>query len=143
MIEFPKEWFVVFMSRKPESPWTWWHVFTRKGFEHAFAFTYSSKDALWISIDWAMNGLHVSLLSSVEMAELVDAMKVYDSTVVKITERDRTSVPWFTSVYCVSAIRHILGISGWTFMTPYYLYRKMVKLGGEIIDYHPVWDKEI
>lgn len=141
MIEVPQEWYVVFSSRTKNVRWSWWHIFTRPGFEHAAAFTYSPDKALWIYVDWASNGLHILLLSSVEMSDTVDVFKFHDARFVRMTKVDRVSVPWFTSVYCVSAIRHILGISGWTFMTPYFLYRKIIKLGGEIINHHPVWGK--
>ncbi len=141
MIERHPDYFVVFTSKPKNSPWYWWNLFTRPGFEHVVLFSYSEDKGLWTYIDWSYHGLKIWLLSSNELSTIMDIFNKREATVVKMSQGERFSESWFTSVYCVAAVRHILGIPGWTFMTPYYLYRKMIKLGAEVITYHPVWDK--
>lgn len=141
MIERNQSWFVVFTSSPKGSPWHWWDVFTRPGFRHVVLFTYSEDKGIWFYIDWTDTGLKVWLLSSREMSSIMGIFNKRDATVVKMAQGERYSEPWFTSVYCVAAVRHILGIPGWMFLTPYYLYRKMIKLGAEVVTYHPVWGK--
>lgn len=141
MIERNQQYFVVFSSSPTGSPWYWWSLFTRPGFEHVVLFSYLEDKGIWLHIDWTYVGLKVWLLPSEEMSAIMDIFKTRDATVVKMTQGEGFNGSWFTSASCVTAVRYILGIPGWTFMTPYYLYRKMLKLGGELIDYHPVWGK--
>lgn len=135
-----QDYFVVFTS-SPHSWWSWWNLFTRPGFEHVVLFTYSEADGIWLYIDWAFSGLRVWLLSSREMSDIMGFLKKRDATVVRMSRSENLRGLYFTPAYCVAVVRHILGIPGWTFMTPYQLYRKMIKLGAEAIDYHPVWGK--
>lgn len=143
MIERDQDYIVVFTSCPKGTQRHWWNLFTRSGFEHIVIFTYLERNAVWVYFDWSTSGFKTWVLSPREMSDVVGSLGERNATFVRMARREGVVKFGFAPAYCVTIVRHIIGIPGWAFMTPYYLYRKMIKLGAEVIDYHPVWGRGV
>ena len=124
----PTAWFVIFT---PSTQFEWWNIFTkhRKNFDHVCALQYDRRIASWILVDWSSYGLWVNSLSNDEVDYFLGAaiqnrwpMVKYSQTVYK--------VPIVIGPYCVSAIKHLMGVNTLAF-TPYQLYKDLKKRGAK------------
>jgi len=125
---------LIFFIDKPELRW-WDHVFrTRPGFRHCFMVSWSHWAQRWLLIDWRTLNLDAMMLFPFELSELEEFAREQDATIVRYTpkQHDVTSrTPVF--IYCTTALQHFLGLSSGPILTPYRLYRKLLKLGGKQI----------
>ena len=126
---FSHEWHVFFVSSGRQQGW--WRIFTRPGFEHCFAITYDPETARWFIVDWHICFLVAQPLQD-EMVEMLILMaKLEDYKIVRFKPKHDGRIRYrFGWNYCVSAMKHLLGLQSWA-VTPYQLYCHLLKKGGK------------
>ena len=121
-----RDYYIIFDRRRGD--WMFWHLFTGKKYAHVYLLTesdYKSVIALTptpsecIITEW-----HVKIDEAVQ--HLCDD----GVTVLKYTPKYNSLKRYkpYGIISCVSFVKYILGIGGFTF-TPARLYRQLIKLG--------------
>jgi hypothetical protein len=123
-------WLVVF---SPKIKWDVWSLFTlhRKNFDHVTALRYDPVGGFWMMVDWSSFGLVCTALKTSEIDAILTHAHNNEWPVVKYKAKAYASEQVF-GYYCVSAIKHLLGIADWAY-TPYQLYKALIRNGGERI----------
>lgn len=109
----------------------WWdHLFTRKGFRHCYAMTHDPVAKRWLVYDWRSNHVFFGYVDNYT-AEACIAMVMQDGCALEAKETwegpdVKFSLHW---IYCVSSIKKLLGIANWRIITPYQLYRELLRRG--------------
>ena len=124
-------WIIVFFDAGNRR---WWDIFTRPGFRHCLALRYLEPMDAWASVDWGNEGLFVDFVPK----RFVDALILgVDDCGGAFLEFDampaqrRLLPPFFP--YCVTTMKHILGIRDFTIITPWQLYCALRKKGAKTI----------
>ena len=110
-----------------------WRLFTfwRPQHQHCFATRYDTKLDAWIYVECSSKKFHFDLLTDDKATELVDyLMKECECVQIAIKPQTVYHPRW---LYCVSFIKHLVGIRGFFVLTPYQLRCELLKLGGEVI----------
>lgn len=129
------EWHIFFVDRDK----LYWfdRVFrTRKGFRHCFALGYQPKSYHYILMDWQGHRLDLKILHPWKLDQLlVEVDSKYPTVVSYIPSVDDESISLMRQplLYCVEAIKHLLGIRNFFVWTPYQLYRELLKRGATVI----------
>lgn len=110
-----------------------WRLFTfwRKGFSHVFAVRYEPELDAWMKYECASQRFNFDVYCDSD-ADLLVAYMINDCKCVEI-KADTEVIQTPRWLYCVSFVKHILGIRGMFLLTPYQLYCELLKRGGEII----------
>ena len=112
----------------------WWKVFTfqKKIFGHVFALRYDPVTQAWLKFEWSTSGLDVKVLTRYDIENYIILLSNY-GIVLEVVKR-RLDVTFMHCglfpIYCVSAIRHLLGIKK-ICLTPYSLHCELKKNGGQ------------
>lgn len=118
----------------------WWDrlKLTSRDFRHCYVMQYQAAVDEWVLMDWRSGICDLLIFKHHEMASILNHIRASYGRIVMVkkqtVERDTT---WrFPILYCVQAVMQVLGMpSRWT-LTPYQLYNRLIKLGGEeIINY--------
>jgi len=110
----------------------WWWRFTKPGFRHCFALRYMVDLNSWALVDWSNRGLNVEFLPK----QYVDAimLAVNDSggafLDVDTEEQPARLFPPLT-LYCVTAVKELVGLRDWRVITPWQLYCALRKRGAQ------------
>lgn len=106
----------------------WWSRFFKRGFNHVCAAAYYADRRHWVYFDPARPGTSIRLLTEDEWTAPY-ARLLATCTIVRFKGRyDRRASP--ATWYCVGAIKSLLGIESRA-LTPYQLYRDLLRQGGE------------
>lgn len=108
----------------------WWDRFTRPGFRHCFALRYLREIDAWVKVDWSNQGLHIEVLPKRCVDGVIVAVNKMDGRFleIEVTEQPRRTVP-LVPLYCVSAMKELVGLRNWKVITPYQLYCALRKEG--------------
>jgi hypothetical protein len=110
-----------------------WRLFTfwRPQYQHVFATRYDARLGSWIYAECSSLRFHFELKRDDDATKLVHYM-IYDCECIQIeVEPEPVYLPRF--LYCVSFIKHLIGIRGYSLLTPYQLRCELLKRGGEVI----------
>lgn len=110
-----------------------WRLFTfwRKKFGHCYIVDYDPQANVWIKAECASERMNFQVFSGEEVTDLVGYLSEYATC---IDARGKKQAIYFPRwLYCVSFVKHFLGIKKWWIVTPYQLYCELRKEGCEFI----------
>jgi len=111
-----------------------WKLFTlhRPDFQHVYAVRYDPELKIWITFEFASQRFNFEWCSGDEAAYLVgDLFENHKCIEIEASEGKPIFTPRF--MYCVSFVKHIVGINNPFILTPYQLYCELIKKGGKPI----------
>lgn len=111
-----------------------WKLFTlhRPDFQHVYAVRYDPDLKIWITFEFASQRFNFEWCSGEEAAYLVgDLFENHKCIEIEASEGKPILTPRF--MYCVSFVKHIVGINNPFILTPYQLYCELIKRGGKPI----------
>jgi hypothetical protein len=118
-----EEWFVAFGEF--HKSWRWWHLFTRPGWRHVYAF--ATQRGAWVVVDPLSNRQAVVLLHGDDMDEIIRAHRAAGFPVLRM-RREIHKRGFAQPLYCVSVVKHLLGLRSWA-ITPKQLHDAMIRRG--------------
>ena len=106
-----------------------WKLFTkgRKGFSHVFAVRFDTKNDIWTKYEFSTLGFRFESYKGEEADMLFDNMMNYWTCLAVVVEDKPVYMPRL--MYCVSFVKHIVGINKFWVMSPYQLYCELLKNG--------------
>ncbi len=126
-------WYIGFrpVPKQLPRPWRW---FIHKNFSHVLAFRYDPKHEVWIFLEWSGMTVFAEIWEGKEMDSLFTWLK-HDGALVSYEARHNPSeiIKLRMPFYCVSWVKHLLGLRNCIAMTPYQLYKELIKRGGTVI----------
>ena len=110
-----------------------WKYFTkhREGFSHVYAVSYDPELSLWKKLEFTTTGFNYEVLTGKKATQLVLQMHITNKCIEYEVQDDPIYIPRL--MYCVSFIKHLLGIKKFWLLTPYQLYCELLKRKGSII----------
>ena len=120
-METISRWVIYFIDRKPKY---WFDLFTRSGFRHCFIYGYDPLSNAWIAFDFAINGIFINVLTEKQMIYTHNKLlKEHTATALIIENRDKSERTFsWVPMYCVSAIKSMIGMKNRFIITPYQLF---------------------
>ena len=104
----PGEWYVAFYGVKRMGWWDW--VFTRPGFRHVMAFTYSSHAERWLIYDLARDRTFVRAYRSEAFDAWLAAEMPPEATILRVKSQQVGPVALHRLIFdCVSSVKHLVG----------------------------------
>ncbi|OUU63394.1 MAG: hypothetical protein CBC24_09160 [Candidatus Pelagibacter sp. TMED64] len=124
------KWIVCFA---PHSNRGIWRLFTfwRPKYQHVFAVRYDLSVLSWIYVECSSKRMNFDLYKDDKATHLIDYL-INECECIEIEVKD--SLVYFpTILYCVSFVKHLLGIRNMFLLTPYQLRCELIKQGGSAI----------
>ena len=126
------DYLIYFIDRDERNWWDW--VFrTREGFRHCFVLQWCEWTNRWIMVDWRQSRTDFTILFDFEVESFMRAMQASKGTVVKFTAPSRSEDKGGLVTYCSNIISRYLGLGNSVILTPFGLYRRLLKSGGEVV----------
>jgi hypothetical protein len=86
----------------------------------------------WLVLDWRQTNMDLMALFDFEAEKLIFGLDAYFGTVVKYTPKAESELQANGLItYCSNLIARLLGVGNHLILTPYQLYRTLLKAGGE------------
>ena len=128
-------WVICFCASDNVGPW---RLFTthRPGFSHVFAVRYDPEADVWVRLDFASEKFHCDVLKSEDATDLICALKEFCTCIEYESQENCMYLP--KGMYCVSFIKHLIGLRLFWLVTPYQLYCELLKLGAT-----PIFEREV
>ncbi len=125
------KWIIVFQDSEKKH---WWDIFTAKGFRHCSALKYLYQLDKWVMIDWCTSGLFIEFLPSNIVDTIIVNVNDQKGAFVEIDMMSRSPrfAP-FLPLYCVTAVKELIGLRKWSVITPKQLYCALIRLGAKKI----------
>lgn len=128
--ELTVRYFVVF---KESETTFFWKRFLKHGFSHTLAITMADDVCVVIDPTTMRNQLYVDKKFTAKDYALTYVKDGCTVVYFEHTAKGRSS-PWMGVLYCVSVVLALLGMrSSLSLLTPYQLYKRLIKLGGRIL----------
>lgn len=127
-----REHLIYFVER---SELSWWdHVFrTREGFRHCFLTFWCEWSQRWLVINWRQSKTDFIIMYDFELEKILKVMGVQKATVVRFEAPVDVEEGGPLIAYCSNILSRYLGFGNRLMLTPYALYRKLLKSGGEVV----------
>jgi len=111
-----------------------WKLFTlhRPDFQHVYAVRYDPELGVWVTFEFASQRFNFEWCSGDEAAFLVGDL-FENHKCIEIESDYGSAICLPRLIYCVSFVKHILGINNPFILTPYQLYCELIKRGGKPI----------
>jgi hypothetical protein len=131
-----RRWLVAFHHVDPAER-HWWHVLTRKGFNHVFIMGFDTSSELWVLMDWHHRGLYVMGLDGERADQLIAHVLDRGGCWLNCEVHDARPLvfPFGFPISCVGLAKHILGLRSWA-VTPRQLYCALRRAG-----HRPIFDR--
>jgi hypothetical protein len=128
-------WYIGFRPlAKPKllpKPWRW---FIDNQFAHCMAFRYDPVVDGWIFAEWAGTCLHIEVWRGEKMDNLFAWLKQDGALISFEVSVDPDNIVKFRMpFYCVTWVKHLLGIRKCAAVTPKQLFSALKKRGGSVI----------
>lgn len=126
------DYLIYFLDREDRSWWDW--VFrTREGFRHCFLLQWCEWSNRWIMLNWRQSRTDFIILFDFEAEAFLRDMLAYKGTVVSFKADLKENENGALISYCSNIISRFLGLGNAVLLTPYGLYRRLLKSGGEVV----------
>lgn len=128
MVDLPESllpaWYVAFHnSQQPQ----WWARFLKPGFQHVFAFAWDERGGRWVIVNYGLEASYVRALDANEIAAVWANLAAMEATVVLArVECAPRRIPRLLAS-CVTNVAALLGLPGVCALTPFALYRTLLK----------------
>lgn len=128
-----QDWLVAFTSLDDPPPYT--HLL-KPGFHHVTLLGYHPKTGDWTFLNWTSDSFELTRMSWDQATAAIAILGERDGTLVRLrrpleeTGLLRIRVPF---LYCVEVAKHILGVDSFWCVTPYQLYRELVRSGAQVM----------
>ncbi len=127
-------WFVGFResSRPLPIPWRW--LVKKEGFKHVYAMRFDPDNDCWILCEWLGTSLHINVIRGEKAdwmfhsASVSGALLSYESSF-----SEGVALNFRMPIYCVTWVKHLLGLSYCPAVTPYQLFCALRKRGASVI----------
>lgn len=106
---------------------------TREGFRHCFVLQWCGWTKRWIMVDWRQSRTDFTVFFDFEIEIIMSCMAATKGTVVRFTAPPRAENKGGLVTYCSNIISRYLGLGNSVILTPYGLYRRLLKAGGEVV----------
>lgn len=125
----PTDWIIAFFGDEAVEK-RWWHVFTKPGFRHCFAFRYLVKADMWVAVDWSNTGLSLGTIPKEAVDIIIIAVNQSGGAFLEILAKpqERRAIPPLP-LYCVTAVKELVGLRDWRVVTPWQLYCALLRRG--------------
>jgi hypothetical protein len=132
-------WLIGFINR--QLPWRW-RIFTRAGFRHVFALRHDGANNAWVFTEWCTDRLYVQAVPPATALKLM-AWARSDGALLAMEPRT-AGPPAFPCLplFCVTWVKHLLGLRRCLAVTPFQLFRALLRRGARPVP-HPLTDKEM
>ena len=132
-------WLIGFINR--QLPWRW-RIFTRAGFRHVFALRQDGASDTWVFTEWCTDRLYVHIVSR-STAESLMAWARSDGALLAM-QPQTNGPPAFPRMplFCVTWIKHLLGLRHCLAITPFQLHRALLRRGAGTVP-QPLPEKEM
>lgn len=127
-----RDWLVVFTSSDKEDLT---HAL-RPGFAHCLAIGYSPRTGTWVLVNYGLSTFSCEAMSWSQCRVTLGHYLDRGATVLRVQgEREGVEYPSLRLpvLYCVEVIKHLLGIPGRWILTPYQLYKALLKRGATVV----------
>lgn len=110
-----------------------WKLFTkhRKGFSHVFAVKFDVENKIWTKYEFTTHGFRFENYKDEQADDLFNTMMEYWTCLDVEVKHKPIYMPRL--MYCVSFIKHIVGLNKFWVLTPYQLYCELLKDGAQIM----------
>lgn len=111
-----------------------WKLFTfwRKGFGHCFAVNYDAARKVWYTMECASEKMNFSIYTEERESDLL-IYHLSENCICLEVDTSKNPIYFPRWLYCVSYVKHIVGLRKFWVVTPYQLYCELRKLGAERI----------
>ena len=131
--DFPTHKYLIYFIERPDRNW-WEYVFrTRIGFRHCFVMQWCEWSKRWIMVDWRQSRTDFIIFFDFEAEVMLRHIGEMQGTVVKFTAPNRSDDAGGLITYCSNIVSRFLGLGNTVILTPYGLYRRLLKAGGEVV----------
>lgn len=113
----------------------WWdYLFqTRKGFRHCFLAHWCGWSQRWLVINWRQSKTDFIIMYDFELQKMLTGLQHQKVTVVRFEPEPDSQNKGMLITYCSNLIARYLGLGNAVLLTPYGLYRRLLKAGGEVV----------
>jgi len=127
-----REHLVYFIDRKGRG---WWdYLFrTREGFRHCFLAHWCGWSQRWLVIDWRQSKTDFIIMYDFELEKMLTGIHAEKVTVVRFEPAPDNEDRGMLISYCSNMISRYLGLGSPALLTPFGLYRRLLRAGGEVV----------
>lgn len=126
-------WYIGFrpVSQGLPLPWRW---FINPNYAHVLAFRYDADIQKWVFVEWGGRVIYVEVWPGEKMDRLFAWLK-QDGALISYETTIHLETQWKFRMpfYCVSWVKHLLGLRNCAAVTPYQLFCALKKRGGTVI----------
>lgn len=125
-------WYLVFCNTDLDG---WWKYFCKPGFEHVMLFAQHGDNVICLDPTSKRLNIRLAYNCSAEATARQFASEL-GSTVLKVTHEQKFRSFPPLCMYCVSVAKYVLGLPTWSGLTPYGLFRYLMRYGdAEVVDF--------
>ena len=124
------KWIVCFTPHVNRGTWQWF-TFWRPEHQHCFAVRYNAKIRSWLTLECSSQRVNFEVLKGKEADELVRYIVDFCECIEIEVKGETVYLPRL--MYCVSFVKHLIGIRNMLILTPYHLRCELLKRGGTVI----------
>lgn len=124
---------LIFFIDRDNRAWWDWIGFTREGFRHCFMVQWCEWSKRWIAVDWRETTTDFIIFFDFEIEMLVKGIGRRKGTVIRFRRIEDPIRTGGLITYCSNIISRFLGLGNSLILTPYGLYRRLLKSGGEVV----------
>lgn len=117
------------------SPWFWVRLLAIGRYKHVSAFAWVQPYGMWVWYDITLFGTKIILLPDSQQALAWLTAQTADADLVKVST-GKSRMPLLAPFYCVSAVKHLVGIPGGALL-PTTLFDDCLRHGGKLIHGRP------
>ena len=124
------KWIVCFTPHSNRGTWRWF-TFWRPQHQHVFATRYETSIKSWVFVECSSRQLNFEILKDDSATELIHYLTTECECVEIETKGAIVYLPRL--LYCVSFIKHLVGVRNIFILTPYQLRCEFLKRRGNVI----------
>lgn len=123
-------WQVAFLD---EGRYVWWQRFLKRGFSHCLAFAWDAEAERWLIVNPGFDGGLVRAVSREKFTGVLAALRLMGATIVRARRGEGGPMRPKLLLTCVSVITVLLALERCCALTPYALYRHLLRRGATLI----------
>ena len=103
----------------------WCRIFTRPGFRHVFAVRHEAQHDVWVFAEWCTARLKVKVVAAHVVAGMLARAQREGAVLAFAPESNAAPLFPRSPIYCVTWVKHLLGLKHCLAMTPHQLFRAL------------------